>query len=288
MLYLIGLGLGDLIDITPRADHAIRKCDDIYLEAYTSVSCVGQAALEKHFGRSIKIADRELVEGDDTMSEIISNAATKDVAFLVIGDALGATTHIDLFLRARKKNVQVKLIHNTSIITAVLCCGLQSYSWGPIVSIPYWTDSWQPDSFYDKLVDNLQRNLHTLCLLDIKVKEPTLESLTKKKREYMPSRFMSVAEAAKQLISIIGKRQNSNQELVLTEDSLAVGLARVGSDDQQIIVCTLKEMSSVDLGPPLHSLVILAKQPHPLEIDCLELFALNKNEFRKLIEQQTS
>ena len=37
------------------------------------------------------------------------------------------------------------------------------------VSIPFWTETWQPDSFYDKICENLSRGLHTLCLLDIKV-----------------------------------------------------------------------------------------------------------------------
>lgn len=46
-------------------------------------------------------------------------------------------------------------------------------------------------------------------VLDIKVKEPTLESLTKKKKEYMPPRFMSVAEAAIQILQIIEKHQNT-------------------------------------------------------------------------------
>ncbi|KAH0566709.1 diphthine methyl ester synthase [Cotesia glomerata] len=288
MLYLIGLGLGDPTDITEKGRNAINKCEDIYLEAYTSVLSAGQDALEKHYGRSIKIADRELVEGDDSMSEILSSAATKDVAFLVVGDPLGATTHLDLLERAEEQNVQVEVINNTSIINAVACCGLELYDYGKIVSIPYWTDSWQPESFYDRLVKNLRIDAHTLCLLDIKVKEPTLESLTKKKREYMPPRFMSVAEAATQLISIIEKRRNSNQELALTEDSLAVGLARVGSADRKIIACSLKEMSSVDLGPPLHSLVIPAKHLHPNEINRLKKFALNKNEFDKLVEQHTS
>lgn len=168
---------------------------------------------EKFYGRSIKIADRELVESDESMKEIINTAATKDVAFLVIGDPLGATTHTDLVLRARDQGVQVKVVHNASILNAVGCCGLQLYSYGEVVSIPYWTDTWQPDSFHDKLLGNLQRDLHTLCLLDIKVKEPTLDSLMKKKREYMPPRFMTVAEAATQLISIIENRRNSNQEL---------------------------------------------------------------------------
>ena len=28
-----------------------------------------------------------------------------------------------------------------------------------------WTDTWKPDSFYDKIVANKRRGLHTLCLL---------------------------------------------------------------------------------------------------------------------------
>lgn len=48
-----------------------------------------------------------------------------------------------------------------------------------------------------------------------------------------------------------------------------MGLARIGSDNQQIIVCTLKEMSQSELGLPLHSLIIPAKNLHPLEIEYL-------------------
>jgi len=44
------------------------------------------------------------------------------------------------------------------------CCW-QLYSFGETVSIPYWTESWQPDSFYDKIFGNRRRGLHTLCLL---------------------------------------------------------------------------------------------------------------------------
>lgn len=47
------------------------------------------------------------------------------------------------------------------------------------VSIVYFTDSWRPDSFYPRIAANRQRGLHTLCLLDIKVKEPSLESLAR-------------------------------------------------------------------------------------------------------------
>jgi len=68
------------------------------------------------------------------------------------------------------------------------------------VSIVFFTDSWRPDSFYPRIAANRQRGLHTLCLLDIKVKEPSLESLAKsgKKvpRPLIGSRFKNITRSA--------------------------------------------------------------------------------------------
>ena len=58
-----------------------------------------------------------------------------------------------------------QIVHNASIMNAVSCCGLQLYRFGETVSIPFWTDDWKPDSFIDKIEYNLERGLHTLCLL---------------------------------------------------------------------------------------------------------------------------
>ena len=205
---------------------------------------------------------------------MLSQAETSNVAFLVVGDPFGATTHTDLILRAKEKNIQVKIVHNASIMNAAACCGLQLYNFGETISIPYWTETWKPDSFYDKITANRTRGLHTLCLLDIKVKEPTLESLTKKKREYMPPKFMSVSEAADQLLQIIDfKRAAGDTKLAYDEDSLFVGLARVGHDSQGIITCSLKEMKDYDLGTPLHSLILPAKELHPIEEEYIQQFA---------------
>lgn len=76
-----------------------------------------------------------------------------------------ATTHSDLLLRAADMGVGFRVIHNASIMNAVGCCGLQLYHFGETISIPYWTDSWKPDSFLDKIESNLHSRLHTLCLL---------------------------------------------------------------------------------------------------------------------------
>lgn len=60
--------------------------------------------------------------------------------------------------------------------------------------------------------------------------------------------------------------------LGITRQTIAVGLSRVGAPDQQIVVMTLEKMLGLDLGPPLHSLVIPAPKLHPLETDYLEQF----------------
>lgn len=115
-----------------------------------------------------------------------------------------------------------------------------------------------------------------LFLIDIRVKEPTLESLMKKKREYQPPRFMSVSEASQQLLEIVKKQRASGvaeSELAYTEESLFVGLARVGHETQAIKACPLREMSETDLGAPLHSLILPAKKLHPLEIEYLQQFS---------------
>lgn len=53
-------------------------------------------------------------------------------------------------------------------------------------------------------------------------------------------------------------------------------MARIGAEDQKIITAPLDQMTSVDLGGPLHSLVIPGNDLHPIEKDMLRQFALNK------------
>lgn len=53
-------------------------------------------------------ADRELVESG--ADKILPRSEDEDVAFLVVGDPFGATTHTDLILRAKEKNIKVQKI----------------------------------------------------------------------------------------------------------------------------------------------------------------------------------
>lgn len=45
MFYLIGLGLGDAKDITVKGLEIVKKCERVYLEAYTSILTVGVEVL---------------------------------------------------------------------------------------------------------------------------------------------------------------------------------------------------------------------------------------------------
>lgn len=81
MLYVVGLGLGDEKDITVNGLEAVKKCERVYLEAYTSILGVPKERLEAIYGREVVVADREFVEqGIDGM---LNEALKMDVAFLV-------------------------------------------------------------------------------------------------------------------------------------------------------------------------------------------------------------
>lgn len=275
MLYIIGLGLGDEKDITLRGLEAVQKCQKVFIEAYTSLlsfglSSDGLSALEKLYGKSIILADREMVE--EKADDILLEARSSDVAFLVVGDPFGATTHSDLVVRAKSLGVDVKVVHNASVMNAIGVSGLQLYRYGETVSIPFFTDSWRPDSFYEKIQRNRKLGLHTLCLLDIRVKEPSLESLCRGKKQYEPPRYMTINTAIEQLLEV----ERTRAENAFSEDTACVGFARLGSEDQMVVAGPMKQLLEVDFGQPLHCLVIVGNT-HPVEEEMLEFYMLGKS-----------
>ena len=267
VFYLIGLGLGSVDDVTVKGLDIIKKADRIYLEAYTSILTCGKEELEKYYNKSIMLADRTMVEQE--CDEMLNDSDEKDIVLLVVGDPFGATTHTDLVLRCVEKKIPYKVVHNASIMNAIGCCGLQLYSFGETVSIVFWTDTWRPQSFVDKIESNLSRGLHTLCLLDIKMKEQTIENLMKGNKIFEPPRFMSASLAASQLVESVESRTDS----VLSRETMCIALSRVGSEDQRIVAGTMKQLATCDVGPPLHSLIVCGNM-HPLEEDFVKQFHL--------------
>ena len=209
--------------------------------------------------------------------DILKDADAKDIAFLVVGDPFSATTHTDLALRCRQHEppIQTRTLPNASILTAVGATGLSLYTFGQTVSMVFFTDNWKPSSFYDLIAENASLGLHTLVLLDIKVKEPNLEQLARGKIVYEEPRFMTVAQCASQMLEVEEERQSG----ICAKDALTVGVARLGSADQQIVAGTLEELSQADLGRPLHSLVLCGKKMHEMEWEYVREFAVDVEKF---------
>ncbi|RCI08351.1 hypothetical protein L249_8885 [Ophiocordyceps polyrhachis-furcata BCC 54312] len=267
-----------LPDITVKGLEVVRKASRVYLEAYTSVLLVDQSVLESYYGRPVIVADREMVESNS--DEILRDAQTLDVAFLVVGDPFGATTHTDLVLRAKELSIAVRTVPNASILSGIGACGLQLYNFGQTVSMVFFTDSWKPTSFYDRIKENRSIGLHTLVLLDIKVKEASLENLARGRAIYEPPRYMTVGQCARQMLDVEADRR----EKVYGPDSLAIGAARVGSETEKFVAGTLEDLCTADqeLGRPLHSLVLLGDRTHELEADFARQFALDKEKWARL------
>lgn len=172
----------------------------------------------------------------------------------------------------------MRTIPNASILTSIGACGLQLYSFGQTVSMVFFSDKWRPGSFYDRIKENRDIGLHTLVLLDIKVKEVSLENMVRGRMGvFEPPRYMTVGTCAKQMLEVEAQRK----ELVYGPDSLAIGAARVGGMHETFIAGTLEELCDVDdlLGPPLHSLVLLGFKTHDLEREFVREFALDKEKW---------
>lgn len=248
-LYFIGLGLSNEKDITISGLEAVKKCDLVYLENYTSILNCKREDLEKFYGKKIIPARRNLVEADG--NEIIENAKSKNVAFLVIGDPFAATTHIDLFLRAKKEGIKCSVMHNASVVTAVGITGLQIYKFGKITSIPLENENIEAP--YDVLKENLSLGLHTLFLLDLNPEE---------------EKFLSTNDAIRYLL----KAELKRNEKIFPEKTFCVGCARIGSESQAIKAGSAKDLLKYNFGKPVHCLIVPGKL-HFMEDEGLRLWA---------------
>jgi diphthine synthase len=217
---------------------------------------------------------------ESSSDEILADADTKDIAFCVVGDPFSATTHTDLALRCRQHDppIKTRTLPNASILTAVGATGLSLYAFGQTISMVFFTDTWKPDSFYGRVKDNNGLGLHTLVLLDIKVKEPNLEALARGSHE--PRRLVHdpAAQCAQQMVEI----EELRKEDVCGKDKLAVSVARLGSDGEKIVAGTLEELGSVDMGAPLHSLVLCGTNMHEMEWEYIREFAVNRDKFDEI------
>ncbi len=240
MLTFVGLGLYDEKDISVKGLEAVREADLVYAEFYTSrLMGISVEGLEEFYCKEIRLLSREDVEVDPSWLEY---ARDRNVAFLVGGDAMVSTTHLDLRLRAIELGIKTRVIHSSSIVTAVSgLTGLQNYRFGRSTTIPFPYISRGKrivhETPYLVLKENLERNLHTMLFLDIH--EP---------------RYMAVNEGAELLLEMEAKAGGQN-----LSKQLGIGIARAGSDDATVKADLLPKLKSYDFGGPLHILVVPAK-----------------------------
>jgi len=167
MLYIIGLGL-NVDGISKYGLEMIKRCKRVYLENYTVDFPYSSGELQAVIEKKIILADREKVES----LEIVDEAAKLDVALLVYGSPLFATTHISLIQEAKAIGVRHKIVYNASIFDAVAETGLQLYKFGKIISMPAWQEdkNFIPDSFMRTIQENHNMKSHSLILSDIGLK----------------------------------------------------------------------------------------------------------------------
>lgn len=162
MLYLIGLGLNER-GISREGLETVARCKRLYLETYTVDMPFIPHQVEEMIGKKVITADRDKVES----LEIIDEAKKMDVALLVYGSPLTATTHITLIEECRIEGIKFKVLNNASIFDAVGETGLQIYKFGKVASMPAWKKSFEPDSFMETVKENQSIGAHSLILVDI-------------------------------------------------------------------------------------------------------------------------
>lgn len=239
MLYFIGLGLYDEKDISLKGIEALKKVDDIYAEFYTAnLFGTTLSAVEEIISKEIKVLTREEVEEYNIP---LKAAIEKDVAFLAAGDPLIATTHTDMMIEAKKMNIETTVIHSSSILSAAPgLAGLQAYKFGKVTTIPFPEENYFPHSPYLAIKANMELYTHTLVLLDIRAHE---------------NRYMTANEGLEYLLKV----EKDRNENILFEDSLAVAIARAGSNKPVVRADKIKKLIDEDFGGPLHCLIIPGK-----------------------------
>ena len=249
-LWLIGLGPGDLQQMTVAALDAARSADHRFLEGYPALLPPDELdGMEALIG-SWEMRMRSAVETPD---DLLSLAQSSKVALLVVGDPLQATTHVDLQIRCEELGVPCHIEHGISITTIVTgAVGLQSYRFGRQCTFAYPYGEYLPTSPLEIILANRERDLHTLALLDL---DPT--GMGEGEQHPMTS------EIAVEVLRRMAKALEVDVEswtLVLCSD--------MGTDDARISVGSPVEISGIK-GGRLHCLIVPAKL-HDVEAAALK------------------
>jgi len=238
MLYLVGLGIWDENDVSLRGVECCKRADKVYCELYTAAWGGDLEKLGKTIGKKIEPLERADVE--ERSHKLIEEAKAKNVALLVPGDPLTATTHVHLIMECKDKKVAFEVVHSSSIYTAVAKTGLQLYKFGRAATVITPKKGYESSGFYDTIVENQKLGLHTLLLLD---------------------RDMGTMQA----LEILRKTEARKKRKVLKH---AVICSELGSENERMIYGKVDSLLRIDLPPP--AVVIVPGKLHFLEREFLE------------------
>jgi len=235
-LYLIGTGMNKK-SIGADALEILKTCDEIYLENYTVNFPYPIEELEKSYEIKITELARSAVEDES----ILKKAKSKNVALLVYGDSLSATTHMQLVLECKKQNIPYQVFHNASIMTAIAGTGLQLYKFGKTASMPNWKEHTnKPTSFMNYIKENQSIKSHTLILTDI---------------------GLEIRNAINQLIE-----SSEKTEIKIPEKIIAYSNA--GTPNQKIFYDTPNEIKNKNIQMPF--CLIVPSELHFIEDEALQ------------------
>jgi diphthine synthase len=260
-LVFVGLGLNDEYSITLKGLEEVKTATEVFMETYTSrMPDFNLQQFEKLCNKKIHLITRQTLE-EENGKKLLQTAETGKVAFLVPGDPFIATTHVTLRIDAEKLGIHTRIIHGISIMSAIVSLsGLHNYKFGKTVTVPF------PETFaetpYNVIAQNKKLGLHTLCLLDLKEPE---------------NRYLTVSQAFETLQAVEEKKQQK----IITPNTVAIGVARAGSDCPLLKAGFVKDLICFDFGPPPYSL-IFPGDLHFMEVDALVTFADAPVEFKRL------
>ena len=158
-LVFIGLGLNDEKGITIKGLEETKTADTVFMETYTSLMPdFSLQRFEALCGKKIQIVSRQNLEEEN--GEPNPQAAKKGKAvFLVPGDPFIATTHVTLRIDAEKQGIKTRIIHGTSIMSAIISLsGLHNYKFGKTVTVPF------PENFSETPYNVIAQNKKLVCI----------------------------------------------------------------------------------------------------------------------------
>jgi diphthine synthase len=260
-LVFVGLGLNDEYGLTLKGLEEIKTAAVVFMETYTSrMPDFNLQNFEALCGKKIYFITRQDLE-EENGKQLLQAVETGKVAFLVPGDPFIATTHVTLRIDAEKIGIRTRIVHGISIMSAIVSLsGLHNYKFGKTVTIPF--PETPAETPYNVIAQNKKLGLHTLCLLDLREPE---------------NRYLTINQAFKTLQTV----EEQRQEKVVTQDTVAVGIARAGNDYPILKAGFVKDLAVFDFGSPPYSL-IFPGDLHFMETDALVAFAGAPVEFKRL------